>query len=101
MNNVENIYQVIKNFLPLAGNYLKGTSIEPYLPQIQGAINWIESLGGIQTISNLLQGVSAKNITQTSALSAPTPQPHPQGFHSQPCPSSTNGTKNIDSYPRI
>lgn len=99
MNNVENLYQVIKNFLPLAGNYLKGTSIEPYLPQIQGVINWIESLGGIQTISNLLQGVSAKNNTHASALSAPTPQP--QSLNFQPHPSSTNGIRNIDSYPRI
>ncbi len=101
MNNIENLYSVVKNFLPYAGNYLKGSPIEPYLPQLQGMIDMIESFGGIETISNLLSGLS-----QTKNASAPAPAISSFSNNSNPTQQvviqrSSNGLKNIDSYNRI
>ena len=101
MNNIENLYTVIKNFLPYAGNYLKGSPIESYLPQLQGMIDMIESFGGIQTVSHLFSELSqAKNAT------APT---HTISSFSNNSTTNqqvaiqkkSNDLKSIDSYNRI
>lgn len=101
MNNIENLYSVVKNFLPYASNYLKDSPIEPYLPQLQGMIDMIESFGGIETISNLLS-----ELSQTKNASVPSPatssflnnSPTSQQVKIQ---RNSNGLKNIDSYDRI
>ena len=64
MKNLENLYIVIKNFLPYADNYLKGTPLEPYVPQLQGVIDIVESLGGITIFSSLFNELQ-KTSTQT------------------------------------
>ena len=100
MNNFENLYSVVKNFLPLAENYLKGSPLEPYLPQLQGVIDMIESVGGIGTISNLMTGLSKQTNSSNN-------NPTISNFSYTSCNqsistnSSTNTLKSIDSYARI
>ena len=55
MNNIENLFSVIKSFLPVADNYLKNSPLEPYLPQIQNIVSTIDSLGGIDNINSILK----------------------------------------------
>ena len=61
MNDISDLYNVIKNFLPLADKYLSGSPLEPYLPEIQNIINLIDSIGGISTINNVIQSFAPKN----------------------------------------
>lgn len=97
MNNIENLYEVIKNFLPLAGNYLKGTTIEPYLPQLENTIKWIDSLGGIQTITKLFQSITPNNSPNTNIST----QKILPDTHSTQTATAINKMRNIDTYTRI
>ncbi len=101
MNNIENLYSVVKNFLPYAGNYLKDSPIEPYLPQLQGMIDMIESFGGIETISNLLSGLSQ---TKNASISTPTISSFSGNSTTTQqvvVQNKSYSLKNIDSYKRI
>lgn len=63
MADIENLFSVIKNFLPLADKYLSGSPLEPYLPEIQNIINIIDSMGGISTINSFMQSFKNKNTS--------------------------------------
>ena len=65
MNNFENLFSVIKSFLPIADKYLVNSPLEPYLPQIQNIVSTIDSLGGIDKINALLKPIlnPTQNIT--------------------------------------
>ncbi len=58
MDNLNNLYSVIKSFLPIADKYLINSPLEPYLPQIESIINTIDSFGGIEKINSLLSGLN-------------------------------------------
>ena len=66
MNNIENLFSVIKSFLPVADNYLKNSPLEPYLPQIQNIVSTIDSLGGIDKINALLKPILNQNQNITN-----------------------------------
>ena len=56
MNDISDLYNVIKNFLPLADKYLSGSPIEPYLPEIQNIINQGNNISVVLTkVNNMYQ----------------------------------------------
>ncbi len=101
MNNIENLYVVIKNFLPYAGNYLKDSPIEPYLPQLQGIIDMIEALGGVQTISKITTLITQTKNANESVFVAPNLSNNANIIQQKVSMKNKNNLKNIDSYVRI
>ncbi len=90
MDNLENLYNVIKTFLPIANQYLSNSPIEPYIPQIQNIVDTIDSFGGISVINSLMNSFKAQNniSTQTNlSINNNTTQ--------------SSNKKNIDSYKRV
>ena len=70
-NNFENLYNVLKTFLPVADKYLVNSPLEPYIPQIQNIVNLIESVGGIQTVNNLVSSLSKNKNSLTNTKIQP------------------------------
>ena len=97
MDNLENLYNVMKTFLPIADKYLSNSPLEPYIPQLQNMMSMIESFGGIQTINSLLSTLKSPmlNTSQLSSLNITNNASPTNDFY------NNKQLKSIDSYKKI
>ena len=95
MDNLSELYNVIKTFLPFANQYLTNSPLEPYLPKIENLVNTIDSMGGIDTLSSLMNSFKKNNNIPTNNI------PSINNYTEKQITTHTNYLKPIDSYKRI
>lgn len=93
--NIENFYNVLKTFMPVADKYLANSPLEQYIPQLKNIVTMIESIGGISTINNILNNFSKQNMQNNLV------QKNNETIQENYKQNINNNLKKIDDYKKI